>query len=56
VSREQWGRGNIYLRGTTYWIRFPLDGKQRFESVGKGKTFEQARRLLERATGRSREA
>jgi integrase len=48
VSRENWGRGNIYTRGTRLWIRYPVDGKYRFESVGKGKTQEQARRLLEK--------
>jgi integrase len=48
MSRENWGRGNIYTRGTRLWIRYPVDGKYRFESVGKGKTQEQARRLLEK--------
>jgi site-specific recombinase XerD len=34
MSRENWGRGNVYLRGSTYWIRYPDgSGKYRFESA-----------------------
>jgi site-specific recombinase XerD len=34
MSRQDWGRGNVYRRGKTYWIRYPDgSGKYRFESA-----------------------
>jgi integrase len=33
VSRESWGKGNIFLRRRTYWIRYPYAGKERREST-----------------------
>lgn len=33
MSREYWGKGNVFLRGRTYWIRYPYAGKERREST-----------------------
>jgi integrase len=51
MSMERWGKGGIYLRGSTYWIRFPDgSGGQRRESAGRdpGKAADLlARRIVE---------
>lgn len=48
MSRENWGRGKVYQRGRTLWIRYPDGtGRQRRESAHTDDV-EKARRLLER--------
>lgn len=52
MSKENWGEGTLYLRGTTYWIQYCVNGRRRRESTKTGDE-RKARKFLREKLGKA---
>jgi integrase len=48
MAGQRWGQGTVYLRGTTWWIKFHKNGKAFYESSGSDSERDALRLLRER--------